>query len=1204
MHLKKVDIFGFKSFADKTEILFEKGITCVVGPNGCGKSNISDAVRWVLGERSAKLLRGSRMEDFIFSGTEFRKPLNMAEVSLTIDNSDKVLLIGFDEVVLTRRLYRSGESEYLINKTPCRYKDIQDLILDTGIGANSYSMIEQGRIDYILNAQEDERRFLIEEAAGISRYKVRKEEALRKLERTESNLLRLNDIVSEVEKNIRYAERQAKRAEKYKEKLEELKRLEIQKAVLELEGMEQDKKFLMNEHQELSKYFQQLQSEIDRAEEAFRELEAKASSIENQYSESERKKYDTKLRLSQAEEKVRANLEKKIDLENANQELAKECVLAECRMEALREEFEQKEKELASFRSEVERARERAEQLTLEFAPASGAVSRKETAVNEQQAKLFELARELADLRNRLIRLEIDLQNEQSKKMRAQQLIERLSSEKEGCLRRIEPLGDDPALLTDLKGKKGELDQKIAQQSVFEAQFRFLEENIVQKRTEMKEIQSQTELLEELEREGVFDDATAAQIVEESKREGSVIHGFVKSFSELVQVEEGYEGAIRAALADWAHALVVNDHEQAMRILDYARGTNAKEFAIMIHDGSRQESQAHRLPEIDGVKGRAKDFLRVHPNYEGLVDEHLHNVLIVGSLTKERLDKWASVANGFKIVSRDGYVLGPGLKIQYLGSSVRANGASRKKDLNLLKKKISVFEAELVAMEEKKRTLALQRSIFKQEIATLEQEMLDRNIQYQSSSRLKESLVSQVQHFEEEITISCAEIDQAELEIRRFEEEKSELDTQVSEWKEMESREQAILKSENEGLNALAKKKEEVHRSLIEEEQKLERSVDHGRYLKESMELFGKNEQAEKTLQEKRRIQIEENRKTLAELVNENAIKTHESENLQKEISAIELEAQRISADRLSFSKTRSALFSTLQEKKSQFDKFKERERDIDLQEMEISYKGKAVEERMKQTYHVDLKQLDKTAFQLQNVDVQLLNQEIELLKGKLEGLGTVNLLAIEEYESLKERYDFLTAQKQDLEKSREDLLEAIRKINRTTKKLFEETFAKVQVAFREYFRILFGGGEAELVMIDEANPLESGIDIMVRPPGKKNQQITLLSGGEKALTATALLFALFKIKPSPFCVLDEVDAPLDESNVHRFLEVVKGFLGATQFIIVTHNRKTIASGDSLYGVTMEEAGISKIVSVKLTQDPSNGESKAESVKQLNEMLT
>ncbi len=1202
MHLKKVDIFGFKSFADKTEIYFEKGVTCVVGPNGCGKSNISDAIRWVLGERSAKLLRGSKMEDVIFSGTEFRKPVGMAEVSLTIDNADKRLPLAFEEVVLTRRLFRSGESEYLINKTPCRYKDIQDVILDTGIGSNSYSMIEQGRIDYILNAQEDERRFLIEEAAGISKYKVKKEEALRKLERTEANLLRLNDIVNEVEKNIRYAERQAKRAEKYKEKLEELKRFEIQRALMEMDLLEKEREKLLLEQAELQGEVRRSEREIESEDVAFRETDQALSCMEETNSELERKRYQAKLELSQHQERIRANEEKKVELEKTDHQLEKEYALSEYRRKTFQEELSAKQAELLSLRTEIELAQEKVQGISADFNAARAGVSDKEAVVKEYQTTLFELAREVAESKNRLHQIEMEFQQEKAKQVRALEMTSRLQCERQECLKRIEQLkqGD---FLDDFSLKKSELEKKNLLREKMGAECRVMEQIVVEKRTEMKELLSQADLLEELQKEGLLDDSASQHIVEESRREGSLIQGIVKTFWDVMKVTEGYEGAIRAALADWAHALIVHDHGHALKILDYAKQTKTQELALVINRETKSSS-SHELPQLSGILGRAGDFTKAQPGYEKLVEEHFANVLVVDALNRDHLAEWASQANGFKIVSRDGFVLGPGHRIQYFGTLLKT-GAGHAKDIKGLQDRALGLKREIDAREQDRELLRIRLEKFEKDLVVLGKEVFEAEIHHQSSHKLRESLFSQVSRFEEEIQLNRIEAGQTERDLASFLEEKERLSGLSLDLNQKEKQYQALLQREGSELNGLVDNKDDLFRALSAEEQKLQRALDRETHLKDSVALLSRNREAELELQQSRKNQVAENVLVLEQMVFENGSKADHSTRLEEEIVQLETALRNSMAEKSSLAQKKNNLWTSLQQKKSVIEKIKELDRDIQLKQMDLSYKLSATEERMKQTYQVDLRALDKSLYELQNVDLELLEQEIQGYKEKLQSLGTVNLLAIEEYESLKERYEFLLTQKQDLEKSRADLLEAIRKINRTTKKLFEDTFTQVQAAFKDYFRILFGGGEAELTLVDETNPLESGIDIMVRPPGKKYQQITLLSGGEKALTATALLFSLFKIKPSPFCVLDEVDAPLDESNVHRFLEVVRGFLGNSQFIVVTHNRKTIAAGDSLYGVTMEEAGVSKIVSVKLLQDEKNpGQAKIDaSGKELNVIL-
>ncbi|MBI4550038.1 MAG: chromosome segregation protein SMC [Candidatus Omnitrophica bacterium] len=1203
MHLKKVAIHGFKSFADRTEIVFEKGITCIVGPNGCGKSNISDAVRWVLGERSAKLLRGSKMEDVIFSGTEFRKPIGMAEVSLTIDNTDNALPIAYEEVVLTRRLYRSGESEYLINKTPCRYKDIQDVILDTGIGSNSYSMIEQGRIDYILNAHEEERRFLIEEAAGISKFKIKKEEAIRKLERTEANLLRLNDIVSEVEKNIRYAERQAKRAEKYREKYDQLKALESRKAFMDIEALDRENEALVAARNLLRDEINLLEGGLADEEVRFKEMDSRVFAMEEISSKIEKAKYDLKLRHSQNEERLRVNRDKKQDLERSTQGLQKDLEVGRVRIAAFEEEIARKKAEIEAVVQEIQGLKSRVDHAERFYDEARESFTAKENAVKELQGLVFQAAHSVTELKNQIHAFEIEVHGENARKNRTEELIERLSREREECLRRVAELGGESG--PDLSQGERKLEFEARQTSLagLETQRRELEDEIIRVNTEIKETESQLTLLSELQEQGAFDDAFPQHVLDESRREGSELWGLVKSFWDILEVRPGYECAIRAAMADWACALIVEDHDKALKVLEFARASKTKEIALLIDSPVDAPLDDHATPDLTGIQGRAAEFVSVQPGYAGLVEEHLRHVMVAEPLNEERLSQWAASANGVRIVTQDGYVLGPGKKIRYFGSLPNVRTLDRKKSQSDLRDKLARASQIIALRREERGVLDAQISVAVQEVERLEKAIVEAEIQYQSFSKLKQSLQARAEELSAEILQGMREIDLIKSEIEESALKKQGLTDELARRVEAENNHQARLKAEAEELSALAQQKEQFFKTFTEEEQRLARLLDRERYLADSNEMLHRNVSSENELQDKRSSQIADNVRVSEEIVLENERRAAEIAELSSLIAAEEAKAAQASLEKSELVSRRAELLSRLEGAKKRSDTARESERNCQMREMEIGYKKTAIQERMKQTYQIDLSALDKTGFDLQNNSVSELEQEISELKEKLQSLGTVNLLAIEEFDSLKERFDFLSGQKLDLEKGREDLLEAIRKINRETKKLFEDTFSAVQAAFRDYFRVLFGGGEAELFLIDENNPLESGIDIMVRPPGKKNQSISLLSGGEKALTATALLFALFKIKPSPFCVLDEVDAPLDESNVHRFLEVVRGFLSTSQFIIVTHNRKTIAAGDSLYGVTMEEAGVSKIVSVKLNDSAPAGEPIANKEPETNVLL-
>jgi len=519
--------------------------------------------------------------------------------------------------------------------------------------------------------------------------------------------------------------------------------------------------------------------------------------------------------------------------------------------------------------------------------------------------------------------------------------------------------------------------------------------------------------------------------------------------------------------------------------------------------------------------------------------------------------------------------------VQYFGEFIMENLSDSEMDPDVLRKKLDHFGNEIALLENDLtgRQDAIRR--LEEELETLNRELVQNRIAAESSARVRESLETQLKRLDEEIIYQEMEGEQARSEGERLGNEKRALEELLGAITANEQTEQKQLEDILGELNSLGQKREELSMRVNEHSKRLERFMDQQKFLNESVELLNRNIRSESESQERRKGKLDENHLTVNRLSEEITSAGQIRQGLESEIAAIEQVLGELESQRSRLSDEKDALSKYLQELRTLADQRKERQYALDLQKVEITYKIQAIDERLTGTYHIDLKTLNREDYDLLNVNRADIEPQINQLKEKLETIGTVNLLAVEEYESLKERYGFLSAQKQDLEKAKEELLEAIRKINRTTKQLFEQTFLAVRTAFSEYFRTLFSGGHAELILVDETNPLESGIDIVAKPPGKKPQQITLLSGGEKAMTVIALLFALFKVKPSPFCVLDEIDAPLDEANVDRFLQVVKSFLPTTQFIVVTHSRKTIAASDILYGVTMEEPGTSRVVSVE-----------------------
>ncbi|MBI4388257.1 MAG: chromosome segregation protein SMC [Candidatus Omnitrophica bacterium] len=1182
MHLKKLDVCGFKSFAKKTEIIFEKGVTCIVGPNGCGKSNISDAIRWVLGERSAKMLRGSRMEDVIFQGTDFREPINFAEVTLTIDNTNHALPIEFDEVSITRRLYRSGESEYLVNKTACRLKDIQNLILDTGIGSNSYSMIEQGRIDYILSAEAEERRFLIEEAAGISKYKVKKDEAIRKLEQTEQNLLRLNDIVSEVERNIKYAERQARRAEQYKVYFEKLKSLELTKLSIALFQLEQTKNELLNERAACQQKLEVEQQTLANIESKYQTAQFEWETLEREFfqAEQERIQYEQKLISTQRErETTRERFHETKTLIDKNNEEIKEIQEVCAR---LKQEMLVKSEELVTLSNARSTLEQTKKDVEAHLAQLHKLVNDKALAVFQHQEQSFELASKLTQLRNRLHQLAISEQALEERKKHASDAIAKLEQESIVIQQDEEKLTIEIAKLRlKLTDQQNNLDQLLQEKDRIFSESRAALSNLSLYREKRSELNHRLELFNKL------DGAGFASVKEILTKQNKYESETVSALLDLLEIDEGYEVAAAAALAEFSKAVVMPTAQSAANLLGHIQSGGHHQASILIRD----EADRVKIPVAEPsllqhqlIKKRLLDVIKVKNGYEGLFTHLLGNVYVVSEINESNASECARLADRARLVSSHGVCLGPGFQMTFRNGSptpIQDLKLREKEKTNLLTE-LAKFETLLNQENCQKERLESELLITETTLKEAGNQTVELKLQIERVEAGLRTLQTKRMHHREEIEIYSKDLQEfviTELENQKHREEStSQLEYLTQEEKEMSSR----LHDETKWLEDQKKVREEHVIDFTRVKTQLENHAETERRLSESITMMQTNES-----EHQKRLMTLESDQTMLEA----RIAKLESASLQLHRDGNDLQNRLISASTVAEQRKEKRNLSitaksALEQERNQSLKNIEHTRNelhsSDKRVMELDFQKNTAIERVRNSYHITLEENELIKQPKSDIDPAAIDETIHELQKKVETCGTVNLLAIEEYEETKQRYNFLSTQKKDLENSKESLLEAIRKINRTTKQLFEETLAKVREMFRAYFRTLFQGGEADLVLLDEKNPLDSGLDIVARPPGKKPQHISLLSGGEKALTAIALLFALFKIKPSPFCVLDEIDAPLDEANNERFVTVVREFLENTQFIIVTHSRKTISMADSLYGVTMEEAGVSKIVSVKV----------------------
>ena len=1174
MRLKKLELLGFKSFAEKTEIAFDHGVTCIVGPNGCGKSNVSDAIRWVLGERSAKLLRGSSMEDVIFNGTEVRKPLAFAEVALTIDNADRGMPIEYNEVTIARRLYRTGESEYLLNKTSCRLKDIQDLILDTGIGSSSYSMIEQGRIDYILKADPEERRYLIEEAAGIAKYKAKKDESIRKLDRTEENLKRLQDIVFEVQKNIQYAERQAKRAERYKLELERLKALEIKRAFHEQRQIEQMKLDLTQNFQVKKDELTAIESNLQTQHQTIEDQETLVRNIGQRCHVKEGERYQALAQIEANGQKLQFIRDKRIELAQQRGQLLQEQDQLRQSIESAAIQKNELIELLKTRQSEGEQIQTRLADVTRKLRQQEALIQEAKNNLEATRKEFFDAAQSTTQARNEFHRAKVMGENLQSQRRREEtnstRLAEQLTVWSEKLRVCIETLTHtNEGLQTTLSGHQG----LRATTHAFEHELAELRKHAHETRLALREKESRLHTLTEIQ--GTSADTFREFLGEVSQQ----VPGLVRGLQEIVKVQEGYEWAIDVALGQFARSLIAGDVATAKILVERLSSKRSLASGIfMKKEASFPQEEAQRYAAL-GFRP-VSDFAQIEPGYEGI----LENVFVGEAFPMGELENLLQTPVPANLVSRDGLFLSSDRRLFFWNDQSRSQFFfSKDSETSKIRQEIDVLKAQVGERETKIGFLENELAGLRAQSLAADEQKTTTLIEKESLESEKKNIEERLQGFQKERELSSAEIQDLiqETERLRLTLEHSQVTLTQAEQEECKFAE--IQRQREKDLEQHAAAKDEVLNAVRQCEAQAEQLHQGIRHTEESLNMIEQHTQKDQD----RQAFLEQGKGRIAskeqELDQDETVCVRLAEEYQQTLHAVDVDLELLRKDQREQEELLAGQRSTLDLMLRTQKTLQDEEHQISLQQLDLDYKLRNVGERLQQRYRLNLSDLNPQDFVFTDEELATAEETIASLQSKVDSLGTVNLLAIEEYQELKQRYDFLLAQQKDLDDARSSLMEAIRKINQTTKQLFEDTFKQVQETFKQYYQILFRGGEARIFLIDETHPLESGIDIVVRPPGKKLQNMSLLSGGEKALTAVALLFALFKIKPSPFCLLDEIDAPLDEANIDRFLTVLRTFTDQSQFIIITHNRKTIAMGDSLYGVTMEEPGISKIVSVKVS---------------------
>ncbi|MBI5191395.1 MAG: chromosome segregation protein SMC [Nitrospirae bacterium] len=1184
MRFHKLEMVGFKSFVDKTTVTFEAGMTAVVGPNGCGKSNISDAIRWVLGEKSAKNMRGDKMEDVIFNGSEQRKPLGMAEVNLTFQDVDGGPLgfSEFRELTITRRLYRNGESEYLINKIQCRQKDIRDLLMDTGVGSRAYSIIEQGKIGQIVASKPEERRFIIEEVAGITKYKSRKGEALTKLKETEDNLARVSDIIHEVKRQIGSLDRQAKKAEKYNKLSTELRGLELKFAWDDYNALMEKSRHAEADHGVIA-------GEQSAAENAVSAREADLSEARLTHTERERElmelqreihRLESDVSRLEAKSEVAATQLKGLDEREARmaterEGLAKEEAEIAAQASTLKEEQLALKAELDALRAELQ-GLESAYQEKVDLARSI------ESGIEDGRGRLFKIQAETSQGRNRLTRLD---ERKANLEIRAQRAAEEgrettarhaeVGVARDG--RRME-LEEARAGLSGLEAERSTLSENL---NVSRATQKHLAEELARGRDEYARKSSRLHSLKELE-EGLEGYGEGVKTVVSGGKSGQLsgIRGLV---ADMLQAEPEHEKAIEAALGERLQQVVVDGHADARSAIDYLKSHGSGRGWFMPSSPRGPVASHGSGAGHEGVVGIAAGLVKVTNGYNAVVAALLGRTLVVRDMDAA-LRIWESGYEGV-LVTLDGEVVEPHGSLSGGGTSTGGGLLSKKREIRELTTEVERLAARNQADEDGLAEHRSETERLELRLKEINDEVNDKRVVVMGIEKDLHAIEAEYDRVSRKLEVLSVESAQREQEEAEVESEtvsvKATLDTLDADRLRMEERlgqlqeelkaVRATLEMDREVLTA---KKMELS-ALIQRDESSARDIRRADLHREELARKAARLNAETEEVAQRRVEF-----TAGKAEAEGAIT-----DLMKQVLAKKEEVPAVQSAYSSAGEAIDGLEEAVKAARREYDAAMRALTDLELRRTELKLKTEHIVESVLHNYHISVTEIDE---EIRGMELDREEAEMNLaeLRIKLERLGPVNVGAIEEYNELMERFTFLGTQKEDLESSVRRLKEAIGKINKTSEELFMDAFNSINETFKTVFVSLFGGGQAELRLVapEDGDLLDSGLDIVAQPPGKRLQSLTLFSGGEKALIAGALVFACFLVKPSPFCVLDEVDAPLDESNVQRFGNMLKEFADRTQFIVITHSRPTMELADALYGVTMDEPGVSRLVSVRLKE--------------------
>ncbi len=1186
MNFEKVEIYGFKSFADKAEIKFGDGITGIVGPNGCGKSNVADAIRWVLGEQSAKSLRGSSMSDVIFSGTQGRKSLSYCEVSLYFDNSNKMFSIDYNEVIITRKLFRSGESEYYINKQPARLKDIVELLHECGIGKEGYTIIGQGKVEEIMSAKPEDRRLIFEEATGIAKFKTRKNESERKLERTHENIVRYNDILTEIENQLAPLERQAEKAKEFNELSSQLKFHELNTYVAKVEGVAQAKEKInvrikgVDEQMALrnaelsnaQKQYDKIFLDISDADENLRKLNAELleKRVSMEHSSGERQMFAQKISFLQSQiERAKSEI-------NTNNEMINEC----------KQTFSANVEELKNLEEKLVKITEKAEQLSKKLLSVSEKIALGEQLADANRKKMIESIENLSDIKLNAGTINFEKKNLVDKLNELTEKLDNLSvkrnnqfNEKERADKNIDDL--DRAVF-DLKNQIGNKEDEV----------RSVNEEVAKAENSIYTLNSVVTTLTAKENfykalKDNYDGYAPAvkSLLNKAKTNGALKSKIKGVVAEIIKSDKKYDIALETALAAAAQNVVTQTPDDAKYLIEYLKQNKLGRITFLPITSVKPREQSLQVTNAlneKGALGVANKIVSYEPQFENVISNLLGNTLIVDTLENATriADKYRFA---FKMVTLDGDV--------FTTQGAMSGGSRRAETVGLLSNDRKIEEnaielekkrAEMNAIKETKAEKEKRRDKALDELSMLndiyngkrEQILIEREKQSSVEQALSDvgKEIESTNDLIEEVKSRIAEIDQRYLSVasggKKLEQDKLSASQTATkheqEYDELKKQRETILADSTASQVEITELKAKIG-GLKAENQRLSSVIEDCE--KANVDLNKSNEGAENIIEQ---LRLDQEKVSL-------------SKAEQDYIKSIRDKIESIETDKSNLREKLNKNDEQKQQLQTQISELIEKKHNQEIAltkiDSDLEYMQQSIWEDYQETYETAVKVRED------GYDANFGESEINRLRKKRSSLGAINATAIEDCKILKERYAEMLTQKEDLEKAESDLKQAIDKIKAEMLTQFDQGFTTINENFQRIFKELFGGGRAMLQMdyTGVEDRLEAGVEIVAEPPGKKLQKLSLLSGGEKALTAIAILFSILKLRPMPFCVLDEIEAALDEANVDRFARYLKKFSHETQFIVITHRKPTMELADALFGVTMQEKGVSKMVSVKLS---------------------